>query len=74
MSRRTAITRLVLLPLLLLLLTPIDYGRPAKAGAGPITRDDFSRSRHHYCQRPNHFSGRALYRPGGADDVRPAGE
>ena len=40
MSRRTTITRLVLLPLILLMLTPISPNLPAKAGAGPITRDD----------------------------------
>lgn len=41
MSYRTIIMRLVLLLLLLLtMLTPISYGRPAKAGTGPISRDD----------------------------------
>lgn len=40
MIRRISVIRLILLPLLLLLLTPIGHGRPAKAGAGPISRDD----------------------------------
>jgi hypothetical protein len=40
MKRRTAITRYVLLSLFLLLLIPISPNLPAKAGAGPITRDD----------------------------------
>jgi len=40
MSRCTAITHLVLLSFFLLLLTPIGHGQPAKAGAGPSTRDD----------------------------------
>lgn len=39
MNQPTFLPRLVLLTLLLLLLTPASHPLPAKAGAGPITRD-----------------------------------
>jgi hypothetical protein len=40
MNRRLVLKRLILLALFLLILTSLRAGLPAKAGAGPITRDD----------------------------------